>query len=386
MRKYAFILLLVSSGCMFEGEIDQPNLSIPDSLFTKHPRFTQFNISENDMGSILLEDIATGVEFIPLESRQEAFPKRVDEIVANDSLIMINTRASIKYYDRNGDYRFTFKKLGRGPSEYTSIFGLAVDFASNKVAIADTRFVKLYDIKGNFIQVLELPGPPFSLTPSIAFLNSQTILMENDRIKPAYEEGYSPLWSMDIESQESAPLFHNYPDSVYRFRKKYSFVGNIFRTGDEVLYRSVDSYNIYSVNQDEGVSLHYQLDFGDRSMPVGVLHDANNYDMYHERFARLHSIFETQDYLFVKYSIGSDRRSYEVSFAVFDKEGNEIAHRTGVEGIKSQKYPGITFWPSYVDKEGRLFCIHPASDFVGKGILENIEATNNYIISVISIE
>jgi len=372
---YILLLLFVKFGCT-NDELYEPNLYLPDSLFEKHPGFMELEIPIDLNQSLEFDSIASEVSIIPLDSRDGAFFRNIWGLSIVDSLVLINTGSNVKYFDTNGNYLSTFENVGQGPGEYETIFGWAVDEDNNLMAIADRHMINIYDLHGDFIKELNLPDPPFSLTSSIAFLNSDFLLVENDRIQPSYEGGFSPLWSINIHNNEFSPLFSSYPDSVFRFRKQYAFMGYLEKTKNTILYTPwVDSYNTYLIDNDRNVFLKHKLNLGNKTMPLGALYNADNYEEFTRRFAIIHPLIETERYIFIKYTLNRAFRTIE-NYAVYDKLENEfIAHQSDSEGMLSERYPELIFWPRFFHGQGQIICIHDPE-----------KEDENFVLSIISLK
>ncbi|REL37773.1 6-bladed beta-propeller [Rhodohalobacter sp. SW132] len=367
------LLLFVMFGCSGSGEFE-PNLSLPDSYFDIHPQFTEINIPVEETIPLSIDDIADEITLISLDSDDESLFGRVSNISVMDSLILIDTDSNVKYFTLNGDYVNTFESLGHGPGEYITIFGWDVDKEGNKMAIADRASIQLFDLDGEYLERLELPSHLFSRTNSIAFLNSENLLIEQDRVQNHYEDGFSPLWNFDLENGEVSPLFSTYADSIYRFRKMYAFMGYLTKPkNQEIHYLSwVDSDNVYAIDQDKNITLRYRLNFGDYTMPAGALYESDRYDILTRNFARAHPIIETEKYRFIAYNLEGN----DVNYAIYDIEEMEIiAHQAKTTGLSSDQYPDLTFWPIYADDDGRLICVH-----------EPENEDENYVLSVISLK
>lgn len=371
---YILIVLFVIPGCT-RDELFEPNLYLPDSLFEKHPDFTELDIPIDLNKPLKLDNIAVDVSLIPLDTKEEAFFRNIWGLAIVDSLVLINTGSNIKYFDKNGKYLSTFENIGQGPGEYETIFGWAVDKNNNRMAIADRHMINIYDLHGGFIKELDLPKPPFSLTSSIAFLDSGYLLVENDRIQPSYEDGFSPLWSINIHNNKFSTLFSNYPDSVYRFRKQYAFMGYLEKTNNSKLYTPwVDSYNTYLIDHEMNIYPKYRLNLGKLTMPLGALYDADNYQTYTRRFAIIHPLIETERYIFIKYTKNQANRTIE-NYAVYDKLENKIiAHYSDSAGMVSERYPELIFWPRFFHDQDQIICVH-----------EPDTENKNFVLSIISL-
>lgn len=375
--KLVLIFILISLTVSCEPEKFENNFKLPDSLFAKHPEFSEINISEIEQESSF-DQFASDINFVPLETTEESFYKNMDDIFINDSLIIINTRYKVLFFNRDGKHIRTFQNKGRGPGEFQTIFGFAVNFEANLMAIADINFIKLYNLKGDFIREVRLPDTPFKLSPNIRFLTPTKLVIENSRFKPSYENGYSPLWVLNLDSNKGVPLFTDYPSEPKRFLHKYTFIGSLYEYDGELRYQSRDAYNIYNISGDEQLRLRYKMDFGDKSMPVGAIHDADTYLYYRERFAEIFNIMENKQYLFVKFGI--DR---EPGILVFNKEMNKITgYQKKGEGLISEEHSGLTFWPRQTTNDGKLICVHSAKSVKEAGILNDIDESDNAVLSI----
>lgn len=375
------ILSFTSLTVSCEPEKFENNFKLPDSLFTKHPNFSEIKITGIEQ-ELSFDQFASDINFIPLETTEESFYKNIDDIFINDSLIIINTRYKVLFFNRDGKHIRTFQNKGRGPGEFQTIFGFAVNFERNLMAIADINFLKLYNLQGNFIREVKLPDTPFKLSPNIGFLTPTKLVIENSRFKPSYEKGYSPLWELDLDSNKGVPLFTNYPSEAKRFLQKYTFIGSLYEYDGQVRYQSRDAYNIYNLSEDEQLTLRYKMDFGEESMPIGAVYDAETYLDYRKRFAEIFNIMENKKYLFVKFGIDT-----EPGIIVYNKETNKIAgYQKKGEGLISKEYSGLTFWPRQTTNDDKLICVHPAKSIKEAGILNDIEKSDNAVLSIVALE
>ncbi|NGP88122.1 6-bladed beta-propeller [Fodinibius halophilus] len=372
-------MVFVLASCQSHNR--ENNFELPDSLFTKHPEFTAINFSEKTK-DIPIEKIAAGIRFVPLETTEGSLYKVIDDLFINDSLIVINARSKVLFFNRNGNHKYTFKNSGRGPGEFRTIYSFAVNFEANLMAIADIKFIKLYTLQGKFLKELKLPSMPFSLTPNIRFLKENKLIIENNRIKPHYEDDFSPLWIYNLETEKGYPIFKNYPDSTSHFQQKYTFKGELYSYQNDIRYQSRDTYNIYSVDTSENLTLRYKMDFGDLSMPIGAIHDAKRYRDYRERFIEVFNIRESKRYLFVKF--GRDRKP---GIALYDKTKKFVkSYDNSSEGFRSTEYPNLSFWPKKITNTNQLICIHSAKTIQQSKAELDIDENDNSVLSFIALK
>lgn len=361
------------------------NMILPDSLFSKHPDFSRIDVFTADT-SLYIEDIALETLLIPLDSPSEAMFRYADDLIINDSLILINSRSSIFFWNRDGSFKHRFNRFGRGPGEYIIIFGFAVAPDFSTMAITDQFTIKSYTLSGKFLKEIILPpSDPFRLTPELQFLNSNILLAENSRYKPAYDSGYSPAWKFDLLADTSAPVFTDYPDKVIKFKRKYLFHGKMTRTRNALLYAPAESSHIYRISESGDLQLYYDLDFGKYQMPEGLIHDTEHYFDYRKLFVRVTDIRESRRYLFVRYGIntGINGRNFEMGYVVFDKKADKvIANQFRADGLLSREYPDLRFWPAYSDGKTVLAGITYGESFQNTPFLKdnNIEKEDPVIV------
>lgn len=66
-----------------------------------------------------LSEIATDIQYIPLETKPEALMRFVNYLKAADGKFYINTVSELLCFDKNGKFLYKLDKKGRGPEEYT---------------------------------------------------------------------------------------------------------------------------------------------------------------------------------------------------------------------------------------------------------------------------
>ena len=381
--EYTLIWLLITlTGCYSRSDYEN-NMSLPDSLFTKTIDFHElypFSVEK----TVDISSLGGEIDFVPLETKEGSFFSNAYDLYTNDSLIVINSGGSVLFWDEKGNFLRRFNKSGRGPEEYETIFGFSLDFEADIMAIADNVFIKLYTLNGQFIESLKIPRDPFYLTPNLIFLDSSSLLVESSRFKPEFKEGYSPLWIIDLEEKKFKPFFEHYPNKVESFYKKYNFSGKLSGNKEGVIYSASESYNIYRVQRDaKKPELAYKIDFGIYQMPVGLIHDAMNYLEYRKLFIQLAYIHESKKYLFIRYGINRGIRgsNFEMGYFIFSKKEKKIiANQFESDGINSKKYPGISFWPKYIDEQDQFISLVEASEIKKAEILEGINQQDNPIV------
>ncbi len=97
------------------------------------------NISEvTDTIDLLLSNVIDNCELIPLETNNESLFQSVYHISISDNYIAIHSygQMPIKLFGRQGNFIRNIGKIGRGPGEFSSLYGIQIDEATNKIYLA----------------------------------------------------------------------------------------------------------------------------------------------------------------------------------------------------------------------------------------------------------
>lgn len=107
-----------------------------------------------------LSEIASNVEYIPLETVEGALIGRYPKVsIGSNRIYVISARKEVKIFDIRGNYLFTFNRRGRGPEEYLYNQGFKFDLESGNIivnafmpsSIGMNSKVNNYDSLGNFL-------------------------------------------------------------------------------------------------------------------------------------------------------------------------------------------------------------------------------------------
>ncbi|QIA06551.1 6-bladed beta-propeller [Draconibacterium halophilum] len=121
------------------------------------------NISEvTDTIDLPLSEIITECEVIPLETNEKSLFESVYHIGISKNYIAIHSRGQypIKLFNREGKFIRDIGKIGRGPGEFNSLYGIQLDEAASKVYLtpfANARELIVYSLDNENL-------PPIPLT------------------------------------------------------------------------------------------------------------------------------------------------------------------------------------------------------------------------------
>lgn len=91
-----------------------------------------------DTIDLLWSDIAENCEFIPLETNKNSLFERVYHIGISDHYLAIHSygQMPIKLFARDGKFIRDIGSVGHGPGEFTSLYGVQLDEAANRLYLA----------------------------------------------------------------------------------------------------------------------------------------------------------------------------------------------------------------------------------------------------------
>lgn len=134
------------------------------------------NISEvTDTIDFLLSDLIDNCEMIPLETNDSSLFESIYHIGISENYIAIHSRGRmpIKLFSRKGKFIRNVGKIGRGPGEFNSLYGIQLDEVANKIYLtpfANAKNILVYSLDNKVL-------------PQIALLYKQTkfqAYIEND--------------------------------------------------------------------------------------------------------------------------------------------------------------------------------------------------------------
>ncbi len=154
------------------------------------------NISEvTDTIDLPLSEIIKECEVIPLETNEKSLFESIHHVGVSKNYIAIHSRGRypIKLFDRKGKFIRDIGKIGRGPGEFNSLYGIQLDEEVNKIYLtpfANAKELLVYSLDNESLPPIPLA---YKQTKCQAFVknNSVTVLsmpFKDSNIPLAYQQ------------------------------------------------------------------------------------------------------------------------------------------------------------------------------------------------------
>lgn len=258
------------------------------------------------------KDLIADISVVRLESSSRNIVGRIDQLLFADDKIIVFDRYKAKaifVFDKNGKFLNRIGMLGHGPQEYVEPSYIALVPEKNQVAVFDLspKKVKIYNLEGKFVRSEDVPIYIFSgeyITDQIKV--GATI---GRRYLGEPEWGKASLFMFNKNWDVTSTGFQDpFPESL-----NYTSTNNLKKFGDRVYYTPAYEDRIYRIYTDS-IQLLYQLDFGDRALPVPGKYQQST-DQQFESLIRKSNTFDGyfvdfQDWVTLKIGDGNQVRTF----------------------------------------------------------------------------
>ncbi len=258
---YTILLTLVFFSCS-----NKERKNNYESFYSKN---ISFDFSEISSNALNLSEIAFKIEYIPLETTESNLLKPPNDFVVTKDWIFIKNEFEIYKFDKNGRFRGSLFKVGRGPAEAFSRY-FAIDETKNLVNIFDQNLknIKIYDYNGTLIRIIDRPIKPENYWVTSIGIFSKYLLISTDQ-----RPGVNYLYSLyDLEDDSIHILYnnnHHYKETQYKQRPQIIFPYDYnYQIMDScILIKETFCDTIYGVNSKDFVlDARYIINLGNRKL------------------------------------------------------------------------------------------------------------------------
>jgi hypothetical protein len=310
----ASLVILISFG-----SCGNPN--IPESKKEISVNRIEFNPREASLDSLKLSEIATKVEYIPLQTDDGILLGNFGKLAITEKFLFLKMGGSIFEYNNEGKFIRNLYKTGRGPGEvYARSY--SVDGNGERVYVYSNyeHVIKEYDFGGKFIKTIknQINDPTHWTNEVFFFCNSLVVVTYQN------QESKYLLSSFDLSTEKNRILYKDYShDSTRKINPR------LIQPIDAINYQLFDSTflfkemfcdTIFKVTNTLKIKPIYIIDFGSRRVKREDLINMYIGDRSKPYGYSINSFAETNSFLFIVLDSFID----DYVFVVQNKRDNSI--------------------------------------------------------------
>ncbi len=250
-----------------------------NSVNRDYPVHIELNISKSESDSMNLSEIATRIEYIPLERTDQSILGHVYDFEITDDCFLVEFEMDLFRYGSDGKFLNRIYTKGRGPAEVQPVC-YAISTEDRLVyVISWDRSLKAFDFNGNYVTSITKPiNPEESLPPwRIGYFNS-TLFVANAQ-KPWAKYIYS---CYDMKKDTLHVLYRNireYKDD--QSERNPALIPHDFHyqiNEATLLFKEKFSDTIFSANREFEVTPRYIIDIANDKLAWEVWRDHAMFD------------------------------------------------------------------------------------------------------------
>lgn len=216
---------------------------------------------------IALSEVATSVEYIPLDMGGEFLPGyHFLEMAVDENSIYFFPKPNfpnspIFCFSADGKLLSHFKHVGRAENEWVIPVGVVLDKANDQLIVNEETVVKFYTPQGEFVKSINLDLPDYGFFTVVMYVGGKVQFMKSTK------EGYS-TYALDVDDNGNV-VSDNVLIDYSTFPQEY-WTDPSVRSSVEVISKSSENYlllhkftdSIYSYRGTDSAEVAYVLDMG----------------------------------------------------------------------------------------------------------------------------
>lgn len=310
-----------------------------------------------------LSEIASGVEYIPLETNDACLLGSVNDLrIHGDNIVLISQR-KVYLFDTNGKFIRKLGDQGKGPGEYQWARDIQIHPNGESVFVLDISGVQIIEIAldGRHLRTIKLPQK--QMPEDFLFSNNHFYVLcgrggsvENF----VYEMDDQGVFvrSLNITCEAFGSALHNFFQETGGFLLQENYF-DLATVWNDTIFR------IHPSGKKEAL---YLVDYGKFKYPLGGAKGSLSRQPMKKGFAFQHWRAISEDYLFIHSQDGSR----DLKLVVYDRNKKKIIHSSNIRDEKNGGIqnnfdggPGIYMIPAFQKNNGRdLVQAHSAINFI----------------------
>jgi len=274
-------------------------------------------LAEPELEITNLSDIATDIEYIPLQTSESSLIRYILDMKAREGKIFIKTNTSELFcFESSGHYLYKLSKSGRGPEEYTYIYDFDVTADNHLLLILTTNRILFYNLSDTgfvYSKTLNLKNEPYNINISPG--------QKNILLSYGSSSGNVPFRNVLINL--NGDTLRTIPNS-YRYSKntKIGFAATFeniqFKSNNSLNFKFWLSDTVFTLNLDNKIVPYLILDSHGKQTTTDALANFSSVQESLSKYLQVNSILETSRYLFYRYYYETGR------YRIYDKVSKKI--------------------------------------------------------------
>lgn len=308
-----------------------------------------FSIALVNPSDLKLSDIATKIEYIPLESHPAYLIGRIEEaIIAGDYIFILDNRNPILQFRLDGSFVRAIGKLGRGPGEYFHVRCFSINEDKALIYIhSGKQELEIYDFTGRYIGAHNFQS-----------LETNKIVWSRDSLFLHYIEGGFDIGGLvfcekdaygdTIQFVRNYHPFDKMPEMV--FITEYFERNTFYRHNNQLHFKSWYNDTIYAYNHENKITPKYLVDLKHFKLPEKHFYHKSRIPNPTDYYWL--GIKESARYVFINYdSYSLSSENSPGGYVLYDKVTDSKSSFTftdNANGFNDDYLLGYPFMPRFV--------------------------------------
>lgn len=315
------------------------------------PEVIDVETNLNNYQDLQLTDIATQIQYIPLETSNKCLLEgRINVEIVDSFIVATNSSSCYLFNSITGNFIRKIGNKGHGPAEYKSANGFINPLRKRIFFLGWNKNLLEFDFEGNFIQSIPIPGFVDSFeSPSIpsqfSYFSDQIVCSFINPI--GTEEKLLLFFDNTGKVIKTFPNLNIFPENRFSFTTKESV---LYHFDKNLFFKEIYNDTLFQVDND-ALFPKYIFNTGKYKIPYESKWWSNeerrNKEMIHPS-----DILETKRYLF--FTLYFEKKEMT---GIYEKLNNQLSIVETNNGIQNNIDDFVPFSPQFVSEKGELVSV-----------------------------
>jgi hypothetical protein len=291
----------------------------------------------------LLSEIASEIEYIPLETNQQSLIRNMKGAWFTEGGIYVHTPNQLMLFDSQGKFLRNIGKKGRGPEEYQQCSQVAVDFTDGSIWVYDvlSKALSHYDQTGSMRDRFTIPAGNVPADGIVLDGEGSLVMLFTDMVTA----GKGVVSDMAKIFTVSGELLGTIPSTLPKKEQSNAMLmmpnETMYVKDKEVYIKESRNDTLYRIDRD-GKHPHYIIAYPAHKMPLETFYFNNDFG---NKYIYMQRVVEGSTCIFLMYRFQS-----KLFTSTWNLKDNSLAVMPPVDGREPGGYTddlkyGATIWP-----------------------------------------